>query len=85
MRTAVLPLRTYDPTGGGSFVGAIGLKVTAGGISELGRVVHGSGDAVAPIARSLVIGDRLYTLSALGLQASRLNTLAPVAFVPFDG
>ncbi|MET0604573.1 MAG: beta-propeller domain-containing protein, partial [Baekduia sp.] len=84
-RTAVLPLRIFGPPGAGSFVGAIGLKVTAGGIGELGRTVHGSGDTVTPIARSLVIGDRLYTLSALGLQASRLDTLAPVAFVPFDG
>jgi uncharacterized secreted protein with C-terminal beta-propeller domain len=84
-QTAVLPLQTYEPTGGGSFVGAIGLKVAAGGIGELGRVVHGSGDTVAPIARSLVIGDRLYTLSSLGLQASRLDTLAPVAFVAFEG
>jgi uncharacterized secreted protein with C-terminal beta-propeller domain len=87
-RTAVLPLQTYEqsatgPTGT-SFVGAIGLRVTAGGIGEIGRVVHGSADAVAPIARSLVIGDRLYTLSSLGLQASRLDTLVPVAFVAFD-
>ena len=84
-QTAVLPLQTYEPTGGGSFVGAIGLKVTAGGIGELGRTIHGSGDTVAPIARSLVIGGRLYTLSSLGLQASRLDTLAPVAFVAFEG
>ncbi len=87
-KLAVLPLQTYDPSGDGgqgtSFVGAIGLKVAADGIGELGRVVHGSADTVAPIARSLVIGDRLYTLSSLGLQASRLDTMAPVAFVAFD-
>jgi uncharacterized secreted protein with C-terminal beta-propeller domain len=84
-RTAVLPLQSYDPTGAGaSFVGAIGLRVGAGGIGEIGRVVHARGDAVAPIARSLVVGDRLYTLSYLGLQASRLDTLAPIAFVAFD-
>jgi len=85
---AVLPLQTYDPSGdggkGASFAGAIGLRVAAGGIGEVGRVVGGTADAPAPIARSLVIGDRLYTLSYLGLQASRLDTLAPVAFVAFD-
>jgi hypothetical protein len=86
-RMAVLPLQTYDPSGdggkGASFVGAIGLRVDAGGIGEIGRVVHGSGGG-APIARSLVVGDRLYTLSYLGLQASQLDTLAPIAFVAFD-
>jgi hypothetical protein len=87
-KLAVLPLQVYDqsatgPTGT-SFVGAVGLRVAADGIQEIGRVSHASGDLFAPIARSLVIGDRLYTLSALGLQASRLDTLAPVAFVAFD-
>jgi uncharacterized secreted protein with C-terminal beta-propeller domain len=87
-QTAVLPLQIYDPAGdsgkGASFTGAIGLRVAADGIGEIGRVVHGSGETPEPIARSLVIGDRLYTLSSLGLQASRLDTLAPIAFVAFD-
>jgi Beta propeller domain len=83
--TAVLPLQTYDPSGDPAkgFTGAIGLHVAPQAIAEVGRVVHGSGPDVAPIARSLVVGDRLYTLSYLGLQASRLDTLAPVAFVAF--
>jgi uncharacterized secreted protein with C-terminal beta-propeller domain len=87
-KLAVLPLQVYDQSATGatgtSFVGAVGLRVAADGIQEIGRVSHASGDLFAPIARSLVIGDRLYTLSALGLQASRLDTLAPVAFVAFD-
>jgi hypothetical protein len=83
--TAVLPLQTYDPSGDPAkgFTGAIGLHVDARTIAEVGRVVHGTGPDVAPIARSLVVGERLYTLSYLGLQASRLDTLAPVAFVAF--
>ncbi|MCZ4492256.1 MAG: benzoate transporter [Conexibacter sp.] len=83
--TAVLPLQTYDPSGDPAkgFTGAIGLHIDAQGIGEVGRVVHGTGADVAPVARSLVVGDRLYTLSYLGLQASRLDTLAPLAFVAF--
>jgi hypothetical protein len=78
---AVLPLQTF--TGSGSFVGAVGLHVTPGALTEIGRVVHDSGQGVAPVSRSLVAGDRLYTLSYLGLQASRLDTLAPAGFAAF--
>jgi uncharacterized secreted protein with C-terminal beta-propeller domain len=84
-QTAVLPLRTYGEQGTDAFVGAVGLRVAAGGIGEIGRVVHGTSPQLAPIARSLVIGGRLYTLSYLGLQASRLDTLAPEAFVNLAG
>jgi uncharacterized secreted protein with C-terminal beta-propeller domain len=72
-QTAVLPLSMYATDARGdatsSFVGAVGLKVAAGGIAEIGR--------------SLVVGDRLYTVSYLGLQSSRLDTLAPIAFTAF--
>jgi hypothetical protein len=83
--TAVLPLATYDPAGDPAkgFTGAVGLHIAAGGIAEVGRVTHGEAGTAAPIARSLVVGDRLYSLSYLGLQAARLDTLAPVAFVSF--
>ena len=83
-RTAVLPLSTYDQDGPG-FVGAVGLHVTAGALAEYGRVTHGSGSEAPPIARSLVVGDRLYTLSYSGLAAHRLDTLAPVGFAAFAG
>jgi uncharacterized secreted protein with C-terminal beta-propeller domain len=84
---ALLPLQLppTDDKGTGAFVGAVGLHVAADGLSEVGRIVHGGDQDVAPIGRSLVVGDRVYTLSWLGLAASRLDTLAPVAFVRFDG
>jgi hypothetical protein len=83
---ALLPLQLppTNPNGGASpFTGAVGLHVAADGISEVGRIRHGSDQELAPIGRSLIVGDRVYTLSYLGLAASRLDTLAAVAFVPF--
>jgi uncharacterized secreted protein with C-terminal beta-propeller domain len=81
-QTAVLPLSLYDDTAQ-TFVGAVGLHASAGGLAEYGRVTHGTGDGAAPIARSLVVGDRLYTLSYRGLASNRLDTLAPVAYLAF--
>jgi uncharacterized secreted protein with C-terminal beta-propeller domain len=83
-KTMVLPLTTYSPDGAG-FIGAVGLHVAADALAEYGRVSHGTGDTAAPIARSLVVGDRLYTLSYAGLQANRLDSLAPVGFAGFGG
>ncbi len=84
---AVIPLSVYRQIEGGpAFDGAIGFRVGPASLAEAGRVAHpvaqGSSDA-PPIARSLVIGDKLYTLSYAGLQANRLDTLAPLAFAPF--
>ena len=70
---AVLPLQTYQP----EFTGAAGVRIAPNALTEVGRVVHHSaarGDD-APIERSLVIGDKLYTLSWLGLASSNLDTL----------
>jgi uncharacterized secreted protein with C-terminal beta-propeller domain len=83
-RTAVLPLSIWAPDGSG-FTGAVGLHVAADALGEIGRISHGTGPDAAPIARSLVIGDRLYTLSYSALQAHRLDTLAPVGSVEFGG
>jgi hypothetical protein len=84
---ALLPLQ-LPGTGAdgttGAFTGAVGLHVTADRLAEVGRIQHGGDQEQAPIGRSLVVGDRVYTLSYLGLAASRLDTLAPVAFVPFS-
>ena len=95
---AVLPVellpQSYPPpqqpgasSGSGSqqpFVGAIGFHADRSGIAEVGRVTHpSSGDYTWPIQRAIVIGDRLFTLSDAGVMASRLDTLAPLAFAAF--
>ncbi len=83
--TAVLPLQDYsDPNA--PFIGAVGLHVEqAKGIAEVGRVTHGTGPYNPAIERSVVVGDRLYTLSDLGVASSRLSTLAPLGFLTFPG
>jgi uncharacterized secreted protein with C-terminal beta-propeller domain len=64
------------PVSAGEFSGAIGYGV-ADTVAERGRV------AQPGVTRSLVIGDRLYTVSPGGVVASRLDTLAPLAGVDF--
>ncbi len=86
---AVIPLSSYS-TGDGTarFEGAVGFRVGAASLAEAGRISHpeeGQGDNAyaPPIARSLVIGDTLHTLSYAGLASSRLDTLAPLGFAAF--
>jgi len=90
---AVIPLQTFSDTGA-SFSGAVGFRVGAASLAEAGRITHPNPPVPAgsapdtsaftpPIGRSIVIGDRLYTLSYAGLAANRLDTLAPLAFAPF--
>jgi hypothetical protein len=79
-KLAVLPIQAYDQ----GFNGAIGYRVDASGIAEVGRITHTAADgAVAPIARSLVIGDRLFTVSDAGVMTSSLDALSRQAFVAF--
>ena len=83
----MIPVSVYSyQAGGQNFAGAIGFKVDPGaGISEVGRISHaeGSPEWLPQVDRSLVMGDRLFTLSMLGLKASALDTLADRAWVPF--
>ena len=74
------PVREPAP----GFVGAIGFHVDRSGITEVGRIAHDPLDVSSPqIDRSLVIGQRLFTLSREGVMASSLATLAREAFVTF--
>ncbi|WP_445152075.1 beta-propeller domain-containing protein [Baekduia sp. Peel2402] len=81
-QTVVLPLWTSD------FDGAVGLKASATELREIGRVSPAAAagtEANVSVARSLVIGDRVYLLSWQGLLAARLDTLAPIAAASFTG
>jgi hypothetical protein len=82
----VLPVQVFDAGDGSSpgFTGAVALKVDAGGIDEVGRIAHDPvGGSVPPIARSIVIGDRLLTLSDGGVLASALDGFGPLGWLPF--
>jgi hypothetical protein len=95
-KLAVLPVQIYSgqpgqpqpqaSTAQPGFVGAIGYRVDASGIAEVGRAVHDQTNGFTPeIRRSIVIGDRLFTISDGGVMASALATLARQSFVPFPG
>ncbi|HWK30384.1 MAG TPA: beta-propeller domain-containing protein [Solirubrobacter sp.] len=78
---AVLPLRSWSPAQ--PFDGAVGLRVSAGGLAEAGRITH-HGERDAAVQRSLVIGDTLYSLSWLGLARNATDTLAPIGYTAFS-
>jgi hypothetical protein len=61
--------------------------VTGAGVAEIGRITHPSAapDAPSPpIGRSVVIGDRLLTLSSTGIATNRVGDLAPLAFTALE-
>jgi hypothetical protein len=89
-KLAVLPVSIYDydSSSGQSdqFVGAIGFHATkADGVTEAGRANHPKDQYgySAPITRSLVVGDRLFTVSDAGVLASDLGSFVERGFAPF--
>ena len=80
-RLAVIPLERYGQSS--REAAALGFRVGASSLEEAGRVVHRQGEDTVPIGRSLVIGDRLYTLSSAGLGVSRLDSMEPLGFSAF--
>jgi len=85
---AVLPVQIAS-TSTAQFTGAIAFRVGRNGIKELTKISHpaeagaSTGQAGAPIRRSLVVGNRLYTLSDGGVRANSLDTLTDLAWIPF--
>lgn len=80
---AVLPLQRWGEDGP-EFVGAAGFRVDRSGIADLGRLSHPVRDEWrGQIRRSLVVGDRLFTVSDVGMLASPLDTLQGGTWVRF--
>jgi len=78
---AVIPLQTYGET---PFQGAAGITIGPSTLAEVGRVVHQTNErGQVPIERSFVIGDRLYTLSYLGVQSTSLANFAALSYTAF--
>ena len=85
-KLSVVPLTEYR-SNGDQFYGAVGFEVDRDkGISEIARLQHegGSNAYQGTIKRSLVARGRLFTISDAGVLSSTLDTLAPVAFTPFE-
>jgi Beta propeller domain len=81
LKLAVVPVDIYEERS--QFSGAIGFHATrADGVTETGRLQHPSDAGYSsPITRSLVVGQRLFTVSAAGVMASDLATFAQRGFV----
>lgn len=94
---AVLPMRRWswdEQTGkGDSFSGAVVVTATPNRVKQIGEIEHpnvsdpgcdGCEQWTAPINRSLVIGDTLFTFSEMGVLASDLSTLTDVSWMPYS-
>jgi hypothetical protein len=78
-RLAVLPLDAAD------FSGALAFRVGSAGVAEAGRITHpapAEDRLPPPIGRSIVVGQRLLTVSASGIATNALADLRPLAYTP---
>jgi uncharacterized secreted protein with C-terminal beta-propeller domain len=62
--------------------GAVALRTGRDGIAPLGRITHRGGAFESQIQRSVVIGDRLFTVSESGLMAAPLGDPANGSWLP---
>lgn len=87
---AVVPIQqwNWDDEKEEVFFGAVGFSVEGDELTEVRRFSHPGGDSNewdyrAQITRSIVIGERLYTISAKGILGSDLGTLDEIDFLGF--
>lgn len=85
-KLALLPFSDWDPNVGRADNGMVGLRAgRAEGLIEVGRITHGPEWDRAPVERAVVVGDRVLTVSDLGVATHRIEGLTPVGFLPFVG
>ncbi|MBJ7329289.1 MAG: beta-propeller domain-containing protein [Solirubrobacteraceae bacterium] len=81
-KLALLPYETW--TGAQADRGMLGLRAgRSEGLTEVGRITHGPAWDLGSVERSVVVGDRVLTVSDLGVAAHRIGGLAPLGFLPF--
>jgi len=78
----VIPLQPGGASG--ATTGAAGIRIGPNSLTDVGRIEHRTAErGQVPIDRSFVIGDRLYTLSYLGIVGSGLTGLDPLSYTAF--
>jgi hypothetical protein len=81
-KLALVPFSGFGPSGvAGSVVGLRAGRTE--GLAEVGRITHGPDWDHPLVARSVVVGDRVLTLSSLGISSSRIGDLSNLGFIPF--
>jgi len=75
------------PVEGPGLVGALVVRVAGDGVEEVARIAAPLGEygGVGYVQRALVVGDRLYTVSNLGVAATGLDAFDDQGFVSFSG
>ena len=82
-KLAMIPLEEWGSSSD-YFSGAVGLRVDReGGIADVGRIAHDWASYPVPVQRSVVVGERVFTVSPLGVKASDIATFADVGRVEF--
>jgi hypothetical protein len=81
-RLAVIPVREYA-SNEAPFLGAVGFTVGRDGINEVGRVNHDWPGYPAEVDRSVVVGDRLFTVSGFGVKSNDLGSFGEIGRAEF--